>query len=117
MTANTPADAQNLLSLALPFSADSLSLRVTMSGEVKEGGSVSFLAENVKPNHPLRPLAIAQTLFTSIGEGATFEAVLSLFFGAGGRMGMSGALQSLVQSAPSSLSFEEEFDKPMEGPA
>jgi hypothetical protein len=114
ITAGTPADAQNLLSLALPFSADSLSLRVTVSGEVKEGGSVSFLAENVKPNHPLKPLTIAQTLFSSIGEGATFEAVLSLSFGTQGRTGMSGVLQNLRESAPQNIGFEADFDRPTE---
>lgn len=115
MTACKPADAQSLLPLALPLGADLLSLRVTVSGEVKEGGAVSFLAENVKPNHPLKPLAIAQTLFSSIGEQATFEAVLSLSFGKQGRTGMIDALQNLRESAPQSISFEAEFDKPSEG--
>jgi len=114
ITAAVPADAHVLLPLAVPLGAESLTLRVTVSGKVREGGSVNFLAEGVKPSHPLKPLVIAQTLFSSIGAEATFEVVLSLSFGAQGRKGMGDALKTLQESRPAGITVEAEFGKPAE---
>ena len=112
IVASTPADAQNLMQFAAPLGADSLSLRVSISGDLKGGGSVSFLAQGLKPTHPIKPIGIAQTVFTSMEQGASFEAVLTLSFGPPGRTGMQEALQRLVSEVPEHLVLEAEFDKP-----
>jgi hypothetical protein len=112
IVASTPAGAQSLLALAVPVGADSLSLRVSTSGELKDGGSVSFLATGLKPAHPIKPIALAQTLFTAMDEGASFEAVLTLGFSPPGRTGLQNALQHLVQEAPDDLVLEADFGKP-----
>jgi len=112
IAASTPAGAQNLLSLAQPLGADSLSLRVSASGELKGGGSISFLADQLKPTHPLKPVAIAKTVFTAMEQGALFEALLNLSFGPSGRNGMQNALQVLADSAPDDVILEADFDRP-----
>jgi len=112
IVASTQAGSQNLLSLGAPLGADSLSLRVSTSGDLKDGGSVSFLADGLKPTHPIKPIALAQTVFTAMDQGASFEAVLTLTFNPPGRTGMQNALQSLVDAASDDLVLEANFDKP-----
>lgn len=75
LTAHTPAAAAALLGLAQPLGADKLSLSVAASGSLKDGGMMNFSANNVKPGHPAKPLAIAQTVFNSLTAGSTYEAV------------------------------------------
>ena len=56
---------------------------------------VNFAASDVRPSHPIRPLAVAQTLFNALAVGATYEAQLALRFGADGRRGLEGQLRQV----------------------
>jgi hypothetical protein len=83
-----------------------------VGGSVKDGGTMNFAASEVRPTHPAKPLTIAQTVFNSLSEGATYETELILDFGASGRTGMQSALQQLAEGAPDDLSVQATFDKP-----
>ncbi|MBI2504759.1 MAG: hypothetical protein HYW07_16200, partial [Candidatus Latescibacteria bacterium] len=115
LIAQTPAGAGNLVALSQPLGAESLSLSMTVSGELKDSGTVSFAASELKPAHPTKPLQIAQTLFNALGEGATYEAALALLFGPAGRTGLEAQLKALSEYAPEGVTPRAQFDKPVGG--
>jgi hypothetical protein len=113
LRAPTPAIAAALATLAQPLGADALAVSITLSGDAKDGGSVNFAANDLKLNHPTKPLQIGQTLFNSLAEGCAYEATVTLHF-KGGRSGLHGALDNLQQSAPPEVNPIAVFDKPTE---
>lgn len=112
LTASTPAGAAKLIALVQPIGADSLLLSVSVSGASKDGGSLAFSATEVKPNHPVRPLVMAQTLHTAMADTPMYEAQLKLSF-TGGRTGMADQIRKMADSAPDDLSIGAQFDKPL----
>jgi hypothetical protein len=111
LTVTTPASAAKLISLAQPMGADALTLSVSVSGSSKDGGSLNFSAAEVKPNNPVRPLVVAQTLFTAMAETPMYEAQLKLSF-IGGRTGTSDQLRKMAEAAPEDLVVVGLLDKP-----
>ena len=110
----SPSDAGSLIGLAQPLGADQLSLSVTTSGNLKDGGMMAFTANDVKPTHPAKPLTVAQTVFNSLADGGAFEADLKLSFGTSGRTGIKELLQTAAESAPDEVAVQAVFDKPVE---
>ncbi len=111
LTASSPASAAKLIALAQPMGADSLVFSVSVSGSSKDGGSLAFSATDVKPNHPVRPLVIAQTLHTAMADTPVYEAQLKLSFSSG-RTGTADQLRRMSESAPDDLAVRAQFDKP-----
>lgn len=111
LTAKTPADAKGLIGLAQPLGADALSLSVSVGGQLKDGGSVNFAMNQVKPGHAAKPLEIAEKLFNAIGEAPTYETQLALGFGTG-RDGMDGAMGQLSDNLPDHVAVKATFGKP-----
>lgn len=108
-----PVTANKLLALAQPLGAAGLTLDVTVTGPLKDGGTMNFLAGEVKPTHPAKPLFMAQTIYNSIdAESVSYEATLSLNFGEGGRQAMQALLQQAADKAPEDVSLEARFGKP-----
>lgn len=112
LMATKPSAATLLSSIAQPLGPDSLTLSVTVSGSLKEGGTINFAVSDLKLNHPAKPLNIAQVLFNAIGEGATYEASLSLDFGPAGRTGLEDQLRDLVENVPEGVISQANFGKP-----
>lgn len=94
LTARGPASASSLSALIQPLGADSILLSVTSGGTLKDGGSINFAISGVKPTHPTKPLAIAQTVHNALGGSGSFEAEMKLLF-AGGRAGLSDQLKTV----------------------
>lgn len=115
LQARTPAAGAALAGLAQPLGAESLELSVNVGGALKDGGSINFAANNLKPTHPTKPLGIAQTLFNALGEGATYEADLALQFGPEGRTGLEAQLQTLADGIPDGVMPHATFEKPIGG--
>jgi hypothetical protein len=115
LIAKTPGDAAMLPNFVQPISADQLSVSVTVSGTLKDGGNINFAASNTKLNHPTKPLGIAQTIFNSLAEGGSYEVEFKLTFGAAGRAGMLPQLQQAQGSAPDGIAIRATFDKPAGG--
>jgi len=92
---------------------DSLTLSVMVSGSLKEGGTINFAVNDLKPNHPAKPLNIAQVLFNAIGEEATYEANLTLDFAIAGRTGLEDQLRALVENVPEGVIPQANFGKPI----
>ena len=113
LVASTPSDASSLLSVAQPLGAEQLMLTVTTSGNLRDGGMMSYAANDVKPNHPAKPLTVAQTVFNSLAEGGSFDADLQLTFGDSGRAGMKDLLQQACDAASEGVSVRATFDKPI----
>jgi hypothetical protein len=112
LVAKAPGDAAMLPSLVQPISAEQLSVSVSASGTLKDGGEMSFAASNVKLNHPTKPLGMAQTIFNSLAEGGLYEVEFKLSFGAAGRTGILSQLQQTQASAPEGVAAKATFDKP-----
>lgn len=116
LVARKPADAAQLMTLAQPLGAEGLSLSVSASGNLKDGGNVNFLANDLKPTHPLKPLTVGQTIFNAVGDGCSFETALQLDFGSG-RSDMQDRLEKLCKETSDGIDVQATFDKPGEGKA
>jgi hypothetical protein len=114
LIADNPSDAASLLSVAQPLSAEQLTVSITVGGSLKDGGTMNFAAGNLKPNHPAKPLGIAQTVFNSLAEGGSFEADLKLSFGSSGRTGLTEQLRQASEAAPEGVAIKGVFEKPIE---
>jgi hypothetical protein len=112
LIAHSPVEAQSLLPLAQPFGSESISLSVDVSGDLKDGGKTYFRMEDVKPTHGLKPLEIAQRLYTATSESATYEAILILGFGAAGRTGLEAQFRKASEEAPDGIALNADFEKP-----
>lgn len=117
LIAASPDAASSLAMLAQPFGANTLSLSVTVTGEVRDGGHMNFAANDIKPTHPAKPLEIARTIFASLSTGASnYQVDLRLRFGSTGRDNMEAALRRAASDAsPSGVSVQAVFDKPHGG--
>lgn len=111
LRATTPGNAATLMGLAQPLGAEILTLSVTVSGTLKEGGTMSFAANDVRPAHPAKPLQVAQTIFNALSDGSPYEAELVLGFGPAGRTGMRDALQQVADDAPQGLMVRAMFER------
>jgi hypothetical protein len=80
LTARTPATARLLSQLAQPFGASSITLSVSVSGDVKGGGTMGLNIEGVKHTHPIKPLDVASAIANSLTSLDGFEASLTLEF-------------------------------------
>jgi hypothetical protein len=98
VTATTTAAAQKLATLAQPFGAEAVTLMVNASGDLRTGGTMSFMADGVKLTHPARPLETATLVANSLAEGSYYEATVTLAFGSAGRHGLGAQLQQLAES-------------------
>jgi hypothetical protein len=117
LVAHTPADATQLMSLAQPFGADTITLSVSSSGNLKDGGTMNFAAYNLKPSHPTKPLGIAETVFTAVGESCSYEAAVELKFGEAGRSGMQANLERASKDASDRVDVQATFGVPAKGAA
>jgi hypothetical protein len=80
LTASTTAGAKLLSQLAQPFGASSITLNVSVAGDVKGGGTMGLNIEGVKHTHPVKPLDIATAIANSLINAESFEATLTLEF-------------------------------------
>lgn len=80
LTARTTAGAKLLSQLAQPFGASSITLSVSVAGEVKGGGVMGLSIEGVKHTHPVKPLDVASAIANSLMSADSFEASLTLEF-------------------------------------
>jgi Protein of unknown function (DUF499) len=115
LSATATAVAQKLASLAQPFGAESVTLTVSASGDVRTGGTMSYAADGVKLTHPSRPLETATLVANSLADGSYFEATLVLLFGEG-REGAGPQLAQLDEHA-ADVRVECEFGPPLRGNA
>ncbi len=113
LVASAPQAAANLISLAQPLGAASLSLSITVSGKLKDGGEVNLAISGLKPTHPIKPIAMAQTIFNALMNADVYQADLKLSFGDDGRAGLDGQLRNLAGQAPEEVSPQATFGKPV----
>lgn len=115
LVALTPAAAAVLAGVVQPLGADTLTLSVNVGGNLKDGGTLNFAANDLKPTHPTKPLTIAQTLFNALVEGSSYETDLALGFGATGRPGLETSLRTLADGIPEGVTPRAIFEKPTKG--
>lgn len=109
LVATRPADAAKLLGLAQPFGATALRLDVKVGGPLKDGGHAHLSIAGVKPAHPTKPLEMARTLHTAMGDAALYEAALTLSFDGAGPANVGGLLEQARADAPADLGVRATF--------
>jgi hypothetical protein len=112
LDAETPTAAETLAAIAQPLGADSLELTVTVSGDLKSGGSASLEIRGVKQSSPIKPIETARTLFNAMQDGATYGAELHLTFRQPGRFGLGTQLEAASENAGDDVSPSATFGKP-----
>jgi len=112
LDAGTPTVADTLASIAQPLGADQLTLDVTVSGDLKSGGTASFEVRGVKLNSPVKPLESARTLFNAMREGMAYGAQLRLEFNNPGRTGLKSQLEAAGDKASADLTPSATFGRP-----
>jgi hypothetical protein len=112
LNAGTPSVADTLAGIAQPFGADELTLDVTLSGELKSGGTASFEVRGVKQNSPIKPMDSTRTLFTAMQEGMSYGSQLRLKFKDLGRIGMKTQLETAADKAGDDVVPSATFGKP-----
>jgi hypothetical protein len=112
LDSTTPTAAETLAGLAQPLGADQLLLNVTVSGELKSGGTASFEVSGVKPNAPIKPLDSARTLFNAMAEGMSYGTRLTLKFKEPGRIGIRAALEAASEKAGDDVQPRATYGKP-----
>jgi hypothetical protein len=112
LDASTPTAAETLAGIAQPLGADQLALDVTVSGDLKSGGTASFEVRGVKLNSPVKPLENARTLFNAMQEGMIYGAQLRLTFKEPGRSGLKPQLEVAADKAGNDVMPNATFGKP-----
>ncbi len=113
LRAGSPEGARRLLGLALPFGAATLTASATVSGNVKEGGKVSFAVSGIKATHSLKPLDTAAALWRNLAEGASFDAAVMLGFGDEGVADAAAKLEQAQTQADATVGVNAEFGDPL----
>lgn len=80
LTACSTAGAKLLFQLAQPFGASSITLSVSVIGDVRGGGTMGLNIEGVKHTHAIKPLDVASAIANSLTSTHSFEASLTLEF-------------------------------------
>ena len=114
LKATTANAAKTLANIAQPFGAQSLTLSVSLSGELKDGGNGYFMVSNVKATGPLKPLDTATLLMRAMTEDAQFDAQLSLLFGDEGLTGAAPKIMQAEATASDGVTLEATFGKEAE---
>lgn len=114
LKASTANAAKTLANIAQPFGAQSLTLSVSLSGELKDGGNGYFMVSNVKATGPLKPLDTATLLMRAMTEDAQFDAQLSLLFGDEGLTGAAPKIMQAEAAASDGVTLEATFGKEAE---
>jgi len=112
LNTGTPTVAETLAGIAQPLGADELTLEVTVSGELKSGGTASFEVRGVKQNTPIKPLDSARTLFNAMQEGMAYGVQLRLKFKDPGRSGMKSQIETAADKASDDVNPSATFGKP-----
>ena len=80
ITAHSPTDAKLLSQFVQPFGPTSITLSVSVDGEVKGGGTMGLNIEGVKHTHPMKPFDVAGAIANSLTNADSFTASLALDF-------------------------------------
>jgi hypothetical protein len=110
LTAHSPAAAETLAELAQPLGGERVELTVQLSGRLKDGGNINFLAKGLRLSHSIRPLEIAEKLFRALAEDASYEAHVCVHFGQSAGTRSEAALSRIRERAPGEVSVWARFE-------
>ena len=92
LRAKVPSALTAFTSMTVPLSPTNQKLTIEMSGTVKDGGHINIALRNLKPSHPLKPAAMAASLYNALAEqNRTMDFRQVLGFG-DGRTGLAERL-------------------------
>jgi hypothetical protein len=112
LDADTPTAAETLAAIAQPLGADALELTVTLSGELKSGGTASLEIQRVKQSSPIKPIETARMLFNAMVEGSPYGAQLHLTFKEPGRFDQGTQLRTASEKAGDNVRPSATFGRP-----
>ncbi|NLX44021.1 MAG: hypothetical protein GXY79_11140, partial [Chloroflexi bacterium] len=108
-TGDLPA-AGKLIAAASPFGATALALNVTVSGTLKEGGTLQFMVDGASYAGALKPIDLAGTMLrASVDEGRSLDAELVLTFGEQGLAQAGHRLQQAQKACVQNITMTARF--------
>lgn len=111
LDAANPSVASNLIGIGQPLGADKITLNVTVSGDLKTGGSVGFTSEDVSLNASIKPLESAQMLYNAMKDRPQYGATLKLIFNEPGRQGLKSLLEQAAEKSSDEIEISATFGK------
>ncbi|MBB5688600.1 hypothetical protein FHS88_000716 [Roseomonas alkaliterrae] len=109
ITCLSAADAQKILGAASPLGASSVHIEAELTGDLKDGGKLSFSVAEAKVSAAIKPLTMAQTLGNALVPGSSIRVSVVLGFGPDGKADLGALLRTLEMQLPDTSSIEARF--------
>jgi hypothetical protein len=109
ITCLTAADAQKALGAASPLGASDITIEAELTGDMKDGGKLSFSVAETKVASAIKPLTMAQTLGNALAPGSSIRVTVVLGFGKDGKADLGAILRSLFMQLPDTSTIEARF--------
>ena len=103
------ADAQKALGAASPLGAAEIAIEADLTGDMKDGGKLTFSVAETKVASAIKPLTMAQTLGNALAPGSSIRVTLVLGFGKDGKADLGAILRSLFMQLPDTATIEARF--------
>ena len=109
ITCHTAADAQKALGAASPLGATDITIEAELTGDMKDGGKLTFSVAETKVAAAIKPLTMAQTLGNALAPGSSIRVTVVLGFGKDGKADLGASLRSLFMQLPDTTTIEARF--------
>ncbi|MFZ4411205.1 MAG: hypothetical protein ACOYOH_27950, partial [Paracraurococcus sp.] len=109
ITCLTAADAQKALGAASPLGAAEITIEAELTGDMKDGGKLTFSVAETKVAAAIKPLTMAQTLGNALAPGSSIRVTVVLGFGKDGKADLGASLRSLFMQLPDTATIEARF--------
>lgn len=109
ITCLSAADAQKALGAASPLGAADITIEAELTGDMKDGGKLTFSVAETKVASAIKPLTMAQTLGNALAPGSSIRVTLVLGFGKDGKADLGAMLRSLFMQLPDTATIEARF--------
>ena len=109
ITCLSAADAQRVLGAASPLGAPGITIEAELTGDMKDGGKLTFSVAETKVAAAIKPLTMAQTLGNALMPGSSVRVTVVLSFGPDGKPDLGALLRSLFLQLPDGASMEARF--------
>lgn len=109
ITCASAADAQKVLGAAQPLGAPQVIIEADLTGDMKDGGKLTFRVAEAKVSAAIKPLTMAQTFGNALAPGGSVQVTVALGFGPPGKSDLGAMLRALFMALPDGATVEARF--------
>ncbi|MCK1542030.1 ATP-binding protein [Bradyrhizobium sp. 179] len=102
-------DAQKVLGATQPLGAAVVQIEAELTGDLKDGGRLSFHVAEAKISAAIKPLTMAQTLGNAMAPGGSISVAVVLGFGPEGKPDLGALLRTVEMQLPEGSTIEARF--------